>query len=249
MAKQAAISCSFVIDGVDLSGDVREVALRRPSGVLDVTAINTAGGIERIHSRIDGEMSVVSFFNKAATREHLTLRAKSSNADRIATFLEGATLGNMAAGIVAKQINYDPNRDADGGLTVAVQCLANGGSGLDYCEQLTAGLVFETAAAEGTGVNSGIVGGTAVGLVAYLQVTTFTGTSITCTIQESSDNAVGDPYAAVVGGAFAAVSVSPGYERIVTSLTLAVEEWLRVVTTGTFSAVTYSVIASRYPFK
>lgn len=246
MAKQAALTCSFLIDGVDLSGDIREVALRRPSKLLDVTAINAAGGHERIFGHIDGEMSIVAFFNKAAAQEHLTLRAKSGGADRIATFLEGSTLGNMGAGIIAKQVNYDPSRAADGSLTEAVQCLANGGSGLDYCEQLTAGKRTDTGATNGAGVDGGAA--SALGLVAYLQITAFTGTSVTVAIQESSDDAAGDPYAAVTGGAFVAATAI-GAQRIVTSLTLAVERYLRVVTTGIFNPATFSVIASRYPFQ
>ena len=74
----------------------------------------------------------------------------------------------------------------------------------------------------------------AFGLQAYLQVLLFSGTSVTATIQESSDNAVGDPFANVVGGGFVAASAI-GAQRIATSNTLTVERYLRVNTTGTFT--------------
>ena len=241
MAKKAALGSSFLIDGYDLSGDIREVNLRRPSGILDVTAIS-ASAVERIHSHVDGEMSIVSFFNDATGRQHLTLRAKGSDADRIAVFLHQSTIGNMAAGLVAKQINYDPARAADGSLVAAVQCLANN-YGLDYCEQLTAGLRTDTGATNGASQDN--AGATALGLAAYLIVTSFTGTSVTVTIQESSDDGGGDAFAAVTGGAFAAAS-AVGAQRIVTSVQ-AVERYLRAVTTGTFNPATFAVIVTRYP--
>ena len=85
------------------------------------------------------------------------------------------------------------------------------------------------------------------GLSAYLQVFSFTGTSITVSLEESSDNAVTDAYAAVTGGAFTAVSSDPASERIQTSLTLVVERWVRVVSTGTFNPCTFAVLFSRTP--
>mgnify|MGYP001562245474 FL=1 len=241
MAKKPALSCSFLIDGINLSGDIREVALGRPSALLDATAINSAA-MERLYGPVDGRMAVVCFFNDATDRAHLTLRTKPA-ANRVAVFLEGATIGNMAAGLTAKQMNYDPQRGADGSLTIPVECLADG-FGLDYCEQLTAGLRTDTAATNGASWDNGAA--TSLGLAAYLEVTAFTGTSVTVAIQESSDNAVGDPFAAVVGGAFAAASAA-GAQRIATAAGLAVERYLRVVTTGIFTNAIFSVVATRSP--
>ena len=97
-----------------------------------------------------------------------------------------------------------------------MQCLG-AAYGLDHCDQLTAGKRTDTTATNGASWDSAIVGGTALGLVAYLHVFAFTGTSVTVAIQESSDDAVGDPYAAVVGGAFAAAS-AVGAQRIQTAV-------------------------------
>lgn len=82
---------------------------------------------------------------------------------------------------------------------------------------------------------------TSFGLQAYLQVTGFTGSSATIKLQESADNGVNDAWADVTGGAFSAVSTSPVTERIATSSTQNVERYLRVITTGTFSSLSFVV--------
>ena len=243
MAKQTGLGDLLVLDGVDLSGDVGAVQkLSQASPALDMTAIN-ATGHQRIHGEIDGEISFDSFFNDATGQQHLTLRTKPAT-DRIACYLKGSTLGNAAAALVAKQINYDWSRPIDGSLNTTVQCLANK-NGLDYCIQLTAGKRTDSSATNGTGVDGGAA--SALGVAAYLQMIAFTGRSVTVALEESSDDASGDPYAAVTGGAFAAAS-AVGAERIVTGLTLAVEQWLRVVTTGTFLNAVFSVVATRFPY-
>ncbi|MGH3587159.1 MAG: hypothetical protein ACRDQ0_12630, partial [Pseudonocardia sp.] len=83
----------------------------------------------------------------------------------------------------------------------------------------------------------------AFGLQAWLHVFSFTGTSCTVKIQESSDDAAGDAFADVTGGAFAAAS-AVGAQRIATGA-INVERYLRIVTTGTFSECTFAVTACR----
>lgn len=244
MAKESGLGDLFFIDGVDLSGDVGALQrIANPSNLLPLTGIDKSAH-ERILGLYDGEMAFNSWFNDAASQQHLTLRAKGSGADRIAAWFHGSGIGESAAGLVAKQINYDWNRGADGSLEGSIQCLGNG-YGLDWCDQLTAGKRTDTGATNGSSLDNAAA--TALGLAAYLQVFSFTGTSMTATIQESSDNGGGDAFAAVTGGAFAAVS-AVGAQRIVTSLTLAVERYLRVVTTGTFNPCTFAVAATRFPY-
>ncbi len=165
-------------------------------------------------------------------------------ADVVVTYCRATTLGNPGACVVGKQINYDPTRANDGALTIGVQVEANG-YGLEWGVQHTAGLRTDTAATNGTGVDSG--GATAFGLQAYLQVTAFTGTDVTVKLQESSDNAGADAYADVVGGGFTAVTAAPFTQRIATTSALAVEQWLRVVTTtsGGVTSVSFSVVVVR----
>ena len=241
--KSNGLGSLFFVDGYDISGDVASVDRISASNTpFDVTAINGSAH-ERIFGLNDGEMAFTHFFNDAAAQEHVVLKAKAAGADRVVTYFKGSAIGNMAASLVAKQMNYDWSRNADGSLMGQVQCLANTTT-LDYCEQLTAGKRTDASATNGASLDGGAA--TTIGLVAYIQVFALTSGSPTVKIQESSDDAVGDPYADVTGGTFGVVAANTA-ARIVTSLTLPVERYLRVVTTGTFSGLTFAVCASRYP--
>ena len=215
------------------------------SGVLDMTAIN-ASAKERILSHLDGEIGFNAFFNDAAAQEHAVLKARGSGSNRVMTWLRGGTIGKGAYGIVAKQVNYDANRAEDGSLTFEVQGLGAAYGG-EFADQLTDGLRTDTAATNGSSLNNAAA--TSKGVSAYLQVTAFTGTDVTMKIQSSSDNGVGDAFATITGGAFTQVTSAPAAERIVTSLTQAVEQYLRLITetTGGVTSVTFSVVVCRWP--
>ena len=210
-----------------------------------MTAIN-ASAKERILSHLDGELGFNAFFNDASNQEHAALKAMGSGANRVMTWLRGSTIGKAAYGIVAKQVNYDPNRAADGSLTIDVQGLGAAYGG-EFADQLTAGLRTDTGATNGASLDG--LAASSKGLSAYLQVTAFSGTDVTMRIQESSDDAVGDPFANVTGGGFTQVASAPTAERIVTSLTLAVERYLRAitVTTGGVTSVTFALVGCRWP--
>jgi hypothetical protein len=245
MAKQAGLNDKLLVDGYNLSGDIGSASrIGSNSDVFDVSAINVSA-YERILGKADGAIEFNAFFNKATDQEHLILRAKRSGANAVCCYLHDEAIGDWGAGIVAKQVNYDPSRPADGSLTIDVQMIG-ALYGLDHGEQLTAGLRTDTEATNGASHNNGAA--SSRGLSAYLQVTAFTGTDVTMTIQQSSDNGSGDAFAAVTGGAFTQVTGVTA-ERIVTSLTQAIEQYLRVVTStsGGVTSVTFSVIVCRSP--
>lgn len=240
MAKQSGLGDNFLIDGIDLSNDVGSLArIAGGNSPLVVTGIDKSG-YERIGGKRDGAIELMTFRNPAAGKEFDTLSTRPTT-DRIAMYLRGTTLGNPGACMVCKQVNYDPTRAQDGSYTNSIQTLANG-FGLEWGRQLTAGLRADTGATNGTGVD--FTTSSAFGLQAYVELKAFTGTSVTIKIQESSDNAVGDPYADVTGGSFGALS-AVGAARIATATNLSVERWLRVVTTGTFSVATFAVVVVR----
>lgn len=241
MAKKTGLGGNFYVGGRDLSGDVGAVTtIAGRRAVLEVTAINRSA-VERLAGMRDGEISFNTFFNDALDQEHDALKGLPT-ANVQVMYLQGTALGNEGACIVAKQINYDWDRAADGALLGTIQALANG-DGLEFCTTLTAGKRTDTLATNGTGVD--FATSEAFGMAAYLQVFSFTGTSVTVAIQESSDDGVTDPYAAVTGGTFAAATGRTS-ERIVTSLTLTVERWLRAVTTGTFTNAVFAVAVIKY---
>lgn len=241
MAKQTGLGDNLYVGGYDLSGDTG--SLGNISGgptASEVTGIDKSAP-ERLGGLRDGSLSFTSFFNDAALQEHVALKTLPTT-DRVVTYFRGTTLGNQAACLVGKQINYDGTRNDDGSLTFAVEAKANG-FGLEWGTQLTAGKRTDGSATNGTGVDLG-TGSTTFGLQAYLQVFAFTGTSVTIKIQESSDNGVGDAFADVTGGTFTVVTGQTS-ERIATSAVLTVERYLRVITTGTFSNAVFAVAVNR----
>lgn len=242
MAKQGGLGDNLYVAGFDLSGDIS--SLGRIGGgptALEMTGIDK-GAHERQGGVRDGSIEFGSYFNKATGQEHDVL-ADLPTSDVIITYCRGTALGSPAASIVAKQANYDGTRADDGSFTFEVEALANG-FGLQWGEQLTAGKRTDGSATNGSGVDFGA--STAFGLVAFLHVFAFTGTSVTVKLQESSDNAVGDPYADVTGGAFTAATGVTS-QRIATASGLTVERWLRVVTTGTFSNAVFAVMVAKHP--
>jgi len=242
MAKSSGIGDNLYISGYDLSGDVGAAsAIRAGLTLLDTTGINKAA-FERLQGIEDGEITFAAFFNDATSQEHAALKnLGGSGADRYAMYLHGTTIGNPAAFLTAKQVNYDGTRGNDGSLGFTIQCLSSAGYGLEWGRNLTAGVRTDTAATNGTAYDNGAA--SSAGLTAQLQVFSFSGTSVTVKLQESSDNA-GDAYTDVTGGGFTAATGRTA-QRIATASGLAVERYLRVVTTGTFSSAVFAVAVRR----
>lgn len=241
MAKMTGLGLNVYAAGVNISGDVgsiQKISGGPKPGML--TGVDKLA-IERMGLYRDGAISVSTWFNKAAAGTFQTLKTLPT-VDVIACVGIGTTLGDEGVGIVAKQANYDLQRDKDGNLTLPADFLSNG-YGIEWGSQLTAGIRSDTTATNGASFDLGSASPGAFGAQFYLQAFSFTGTSCTVKIQESSDNAVGDPFADVVGGGFTAVTAI-GAQRIATAA-INVERYLRVVTTGTFSQCSFAVLAIR----
>jgi hypothetical protein len=244
MAKQSGLGDQLFVDGYDIGADVSAIgSLSTPRETLPATGI-TKFAMERLFGKRDGLAEFTTYFNDAALQEHIALKGLPRT-DVQVMYLRGTTLGNEMIGLVGKQINYDPTRGDDGSFTFGVSVQANA-YGLDWGKQLTAGKRTDTAATNGTGVDFG-TGSLAFGFQAYLQVFSFTGTSVTVKLQESSDNGVGDAWADVSGGAFTAATGRTTQRIQSVSDTLTVERYLRVVTTGTFSNAVFAVGVTRNP--
>lgn len=242
MSKQSGLGDNFYVAGYDVSGDIGSIeAISCPQATIDATGISKSA-MERLPGKRDGHMEWSSFFNDAALASHVAHKSLPRT-DVGLYYARGTTLGNPAAAMTAKQIDYAGNRDEDGGFTFKISGEANS-FGLDWGRQMTAGVRSDTSATNGSSVDFG-TGSTAFGLQAYVQVFSFTGTSVTIKLQESSDNGAGDAFADVTGGAFTVVSAAPTFERIQTSRTQTIERYLRVVTTGTFSQCSFAVMVAR----
>ena len=237
MAKATGLNQRFFIGGRDISGDIGALTgAGSPRGVLPVTGIDKSA-IERLLAHGDGRLTFLSFFNDAADQAHDALKGLPT-ADVQVIWAFGPAIGDVACGLVAKQVDYPWSRNADGSFQAEIPTLANGVP-LEWGVMLTPGKRTDSSATNGSSQNNSAA--SSDGLAAYLQVFEFTGTSVTATIQESSDDGGAD--AITAKAAFAAVSAANQTERITASG--AVEQYLRVATSGTFSDAKFAVMVRR----
>jgi hypothetical protein len=233
VAKQGGLGDNLYVSGIDLSGDIGAVSrIGGGPAVQDVTGIDKSA-MERIGLLRDGAIEYSSFFNPSPGRAHPTLSVLPTT-DRIITYCRGTNLGSPSACLVAKQLNYDPTRAADGAMTIAGSTQGNG-YGLEWGVQLTAGKRSDTTATNGTGVD--FLAATSFGWQAYLQVFSFTGTSVTVTVQDSADNV---SFAGFTSSAFTAATGVTS-QRIAGASASTVRRYLRIATTGTFTQATFAV--------
>ena len=240
MAKQSGLGDNAYIDGYDLSNDTLELSrIAGGPAALVITGIDKSA-FERIGGQRTGEIAFKVAHNDAALQAHPALSPQTGAAMQVMYF-RGTTLGNPAAGMIARQVDYAATRANDGMLSYDVQCLSDG-FGLEWGTSLTAGKRTDTAATNGTGVD--FAAASSFGLQMYTQLFSFTGTSVTIKVQESSDNGGGDAFADVTGATTGALTTRTTV-RVATATNLAVERYLRVVTTGTFSSAVFAVMVVR----
>ena len=231
--KTGGMGDHFAIGGYLIGGDVKSLVLSGGPALLDVTLMKNAAR-SRLGGVRDGGISFVTYCDPAAGMEHAAL-APLPRTDVIATYLRGQGIGYPAACCQALQVNYDPTRGTDGSLTFAVDCQADG-YGLEWGEQLTAGLRTDTAPTSGPSQDDGAA--SASGAQGYLQAVALTGTTATVTIQHAPDNATWTNLIT-----FSTVTSAPQAQRA--AVTGTVYEYLRVTTSGTFSSLAFLVALIR----
>ncbi|MES9522466.1 hypothetical protein [Streptomyces capoamus] len=240
MAKTSGLGDALFLTGNDLSGDITAIGnVGGGPATLDVTSIDKSA-MERIGGVRDGRLECTSWFDPATS--HPVLSALPTT-DVQAMYCRGTTLGNPAANLVAKQVNYDGTRGNDGSFTFAVSLQGNA-YGLEWGTLLTAGKRTDTAATNGTSVDLTTVS-TSFGAQAHLQLFAFTGTDVTIKIQDSADNST---FADVTGLAFTAITgTTPQAQRIATGSTATIRRYVRAitVTTGGFTSCTFAVSFTR----
>ena len=238
--KVTGLGAQFYIAGFDLSGDVSSLdSLDGSNSPLDVTAINKSAH-ERLGGKRDGTIEFTTFMDVGAGQEHAALSTLPT-ADVVATAIPVlAALGAPACSVMAKQVNYDGTRGNDGSLTYKVQCQANG-FGLEWGEALTAGLRTDSGATVGAFWDDGA--SSAFGGQAYFQLIAFSGTSVTIDIQHATTS--GGTYSST--GLTSAALTTPGAQRVAVSNVTTINEFLKVVTTGTFTNAVFAVQFTRNP--
>lgn len=238
MTKASGLGDNLYIAGFNASGDIQALGnIGGGPALLNMTGIDKSA-YERQGGLRSGQFEMTTFFNSVAVTGGLHEKLSAlPRTDVIMTYCRGTTLGDPAASLVAKQANYDPTRADDGMLTFAVSAQSNG-YGIEWGQQLTAGLRTDTAATNGTAIDT--TASASFGGQAYLQLTAFTGTDVTVKIQDSADSST---FADVASFAFTQVTAAPASERIALANTATIRRYVRVstVTTGGFTSATFSV--------
>jgi hypothetical protein len=239
MSKQSGLGDNFYLTGVDISGDTASLSSIHGGTATqqDVTDI-TQSGVARLGLERDGGMSFGVYFD--ATGAHPSLSALPTT-DVVASYFRGATVGNAAASLVSKQINYDWTRGQDGSLLGSVDLQANG-FGLEWGTQLTAGKRTDSGATVGSFFDN--TAGFNFGAQAYVQLFAFSGTSVTIDIQSATTS--GGSYT-TTGLTTSALTSAPQAVRLSVANNTTINEFLKVVTTGTFSNAVFAVMINVNP--
>lgn len=299
MAKQGGLGQQLLAGGYVIGGDVQALdGVGGGPALGDVTDI-TQSAHARLGLLRDGKGSIATLMDPAGA--HPVLASLPRTDVPLMWLLNPLAIGSPTACCIAKQVDYDQTRAANGMLTQKTSFDSNG-FGLEWCVQLTPGVRSDSAATNGTSLDQGagfttpavpasgvlvanpspvpatvvISGGTVTGVAvggtpvgtgdgtytvpswqeiavtysaaptwtwtlqtafgaqAYLQVSQFTGTSVTVTVQHSPDNSTWSTLAA-----FTAVTAAPAAQRVTAAGT--VGRYLRVISTGTFTAASFAV--------
>jgi hypothetical protein len=227
MAKSSGVGGGFYVGGYDLSGDVGSLEnAGSPRATQDVTGIGQSA-MDRLLMLGTGEIGFKSFFNDAALQEHVILSALPTT-DTQVVYAKGQAIGDVCAMLVAKQINYDASRNADGSLEFAITASSTSGLPLEWGVMLSA--ADDT---HGSAGSSGSLDGSAsssAGAVGYLQIIDINTGTPTFKIEDSANNS---DWAALITFAAVANGAEPSFERKTVSGT--VNRYLRVTSTGTFN--------------
>lgn len=243
MPKGNGLGQNLYIGGYDVTNDIGQI-----NSMDIVTALEERTGldkfaVERGSLRKTSALSFTGWYNDTALKSHAAL-SPLPTADVVASLFAGTTLADDAAGINGKQVGYGWTRPADGSLGITSEIQSNDDY-LNWGLALTAGKRTDSSGTNGSGVDYGL-GDLSFGVVLYAHVFAITGTNVILTIEESQNDGGGDAYAAITGGVFTSVVAPPKAQRLQTSLTQTVEDWLRVVSSGTFSSATFAVCGKIY---
>jgi hypothetical protein len=241
VAKRSGLGQNLYVDGYNISGDAMSWELNQEQELLETTGIDKSA-FERLQGLRGGTANVTSWFNDATGQQHEAFKTPVAAAGKMVTVTTSTTLADPAFAGIAHQGSFAGSRGDDGTFTFEVEASVSHGYPFEWGVQGTAGVRTDTTATAGSAVDFGA--SSSFGLAAYLQVFSFTGTSCTVKLQESSDNS-GDAYADVTGGGFTAAT-GRTTQRIQTATNLAVERYLKVTTTGTFSSCAFHVTIVRY---
>jgi hypothetical protein len=173
----------------------------------------------------------------ALGEEHNAL-APLPRTDATCMYARGTAVGGVAACCIGRQLNYDGTRDNTGNLTFQVE-VDSDSFGLEWCTLLTAGLRTDTTATAGAFIDQGAQ--SVFGAQAYVELIELVGTNVDISIQHATTS--GGSYTSLID--FGSMTTYPQAARGSVSNSTTVNEFIKVVTTGTFSYATFAVAMNR----
>ena len=234
MAKQSGLGNQFYYAGYDLAGDVASLdSISSPRTPLDVTALSQSA-MDRVLGLSTGAMTFTTHFNDAALQEHVALSALATT-DKIAIYSVGETANDTAAGLEAKQLNYDLTRGPDGSLSFGCEVQGSAGNPIEWGNILTTGVQTISSAANTTSIDQSA--SSSQGARAYIMNFTLSSGSPTVKIQDSSNNSDWDDLITFTGSSAASA------ER--KTVTGTVNRYVRLNVSGTFSNLAVAVVLVR----
>lgn len=244
--KSSGLGAALWVGGYDVGASTNSLSRISGGNAPIVMTDITQSAMARDGGQRSGGFDIVSYWNPDAGGSH-DAYSPLPTADALATYAAYTpAIGVPCASVIGKQLNYDGNRTQDGGFLLNVTVESNG-YGTQWGFLATAGARTDTAATAAAAVSpldQGSASPGAFGLVMFVHLFAFTGTSVTIKLQESSDNS-GDAYADVTGATTGALTTARQGLRIQTG-SIAVERYLKVVTTGTFSNAVFAVQVYRH---
>lgn len=242
MAKQTGLGDNFYVGGYNISGDVNSLSnISGSVAPIDVTDI-TQSAHSRLGGQRDGEMVFTVYMDNSPvsatpTGAHGVLGALPTG-DVILSYFRGTGIGNSAASMNAKQIDYDGTRTTAGEYTLNVDADANA-YGLEWGTQLTPGVQNVTSVTSLTAVSTPV--SASFGAQAYVHLFSLTGTDITINIQDSADNV---SFTTISSLSFGALTSAPQALRQATASNALIRQYVRVnvSTSGGFSNANFAVV-------
>jgi len=236
MPKTGGLSQEFYIDGHDLGGDVGAInECASPRGVLEITGINKAA-VERVMTHGDGRIEFASYFDDGTELSHNAL-AGLPTGDVVVLWAYGGAIGDSAAFLTAKQVNYDARRGQDMSLALTILCLGQGVA-LEYGEMLTAAIDTHSSASSSSSKDD--AASTSAGLAAVVEIKDIDSGTPTIIIQDSPNDS---SWSTLISFTAVASGNEPAAERKTVSGT--VNRYLRVTTTGSFSNADFAIAYRR----
>jgi hypothetical protein len=147
----------------------------------------------------------------------------------------GLAVGNAGLATLGKRQSYTASSPVGDVVTMAITVQADGG--LESVEVLHAIDAAESSAGNETSVDSGA--SSANGGAAYLNLISFTGTSITVNVAHSTDDAVFNDIATFTA------ATTEGSERVIVAEGTTINRYLRAEWAGTFTSATFAVSFAR----